>query len=139
MLIEYSNLKFKPMRTLFTSLLLMIMSISFAQTSPMTYVDAKGNSFEFKNRTLIYTPSGTTGIYSGTSAKTVGLTSMQVERLELLFNSAIAATSDHIKINAPFAGTIKYKLNNQNKTVLLKAGSDSKNNLEETILVIMNG
>lgn len=129
------------MKTILTSLFILMINLSFAQiTTALSYiyVDAKGNTFELANGALAYTPSGTVGIYSGTTAKTVTLSKVEEADLQTVFKAAIATTADQSATSVADCGTVKYKNFKKYVTLYIKKDTESKAKLETSITALMN-
>ena len=108
-----------------------------------TYVDGSANSYEVTPTSVQYIPikpeNSSSGTYDGGEERTVAIDNTTFMRLDSLFTAAIKATSNHIKNRIKGSGMILYFDNGTEKSIVLRSGSQSKNNLERVLGLLIKG
>ncbi len=106
-----------------------------------TYVDGSANSYEVTPTSVQYIPikpeNSSSGTYDGGEERTVAIDSTTFSSLDSLFTDAIKDTSSHIKNRIKGSGMILYFDDGMEKSIVLKSGSQSKNNLEQVLSLLI--
>jgi hypothetical protein len=108
-----------------------------------TYVDGSANSYEVTPTSVQYIPikpeNSSSGTYDGGEERTVAIDSATFSGIDSLFTDAIKDTSSHIKNRIKGSGMILYFDSGTEKSIILRSGSKSKNNLEQVLSLLIKG
>jgi hypothetical protein len=121
------------MKTLFTSLMILMVNFAIAQAPLYTYNDGVGNKYELyasyiKRMPVAANTSSTIGTKGTTTVskpeKTIEITKDDLKDVTTLFQAAIDANATQAKLNT--LATIEYLFDRNNKTIYLKATQTDK-------------
>jgi len=114
------------MKAIFTSLMILMVSLAFAQTPKYTYIDGNNNTYEYVDGQLKYIPA------TGTT-KIVELSKIDSDNINNLFKAAIDAKADRTTTKETGGGTIKHMVVGKEVKIHLKATSTPRATLETAL------